>query len=145
MNNDLMVLKDRLKIPEIWRQLILPCAPAGTCRTPWRVDHNPSFSVFDEDRRCKDLANGEGGDAVDFIEKACHVYKAEVARRFRRLAGGSFPHWTPPTKIARAGKLFLPSANLEGSAVGTKVAFMTIAHQRGLDFRPLKVERRLPL
>jgi hypothetical protein len=63
-------LKERLNIPAVWRMLALPGKPGLSCVSPFRQERRPSFSVYEDGRRFKDHATGEGGDVLDFIALA---------------------------------------------------------------------------
>jgi hypothetical protein len=43
--------KERLLIPTLWRLLELPGNPKASCRSPFRKDKKPSFSIYDRGRR----------------------------------------------------------------------------------------------
>jgi hypothetical protein len=85
--DDLDKAKQRLRIPELWQLLNLPGTPAKSCRCPWREDHNPSFSVFDDGLRWRDFADDESGDAIDFLAHARGLSIANAIAEFKRLAG----------------------------------------------------------
>lgn len=87
MRTDLPALKETLRIPEIWKILGLPGTPGPSCRSPFRQDKTPSFSIHDEGRRWKDFGTGDRGDAIDFIATACSLEKAAALKRFCELAG----------------------------------------------------------
>lgn len=90
MNPDTLALaKDRLRIPELWRQLGLPGEPAKSCRSPLRADDtNPSFSVFNDGLLWKDHGGtGEHGDAIDFLARARNLSLKDAIAEFKRLAG----------------------------------------------------------
>ena len=74
--------KQHLRIPELWRMLGLPGEAAKSCRSPFREDTNPSFSVFDDGRKFKDHATGESGDAIDFLARARNLSLAEWRQYF---------------------------------------------------------------
>lgn len=80
--------KQLLRIPDLWRRLGLPHSPGTSCRCPWREDRKPSFSVSGDGLLWNDFSAGEGGDAVDFLQRARHLSKAEACRQFIALAGG---------------------------------------------------------
>ena len=86
MQTNLRLLKDTLLIPEVWQKLGLPGAPGKSCRSPFRPDHRPSFSIHEGGRRWKDFATGEGGDVIDFIAAAQSLDLPEATRRFLALA-----------------------------------------------------------
>lgn len=85
--------KNRLRIPELWRILKPGEKPPkkGVCRSPFRPDKHPSFSIFDHDRKWKDHATGDGGDAVDFIMHAERLSNSDAIKRFMLLAGLTAP------------------------------------------------------
>jgi hypothetical protein len=57
----------------------LPGKPAKSCRSPFRDDDSPSFSVYDDGNRWHDFATGESGDAIDFLGKIKGLNKAYLA------------------------------------------------------------------
>ena len=73
----LQAATERLTIPELWRLLNLPGNPGRSCRSPFREDHNPSFSIYDSGHLWKDHGTGLGGDA-DFRAAACNLSKTEM-------------------------------------------------------------------
>ena len=92
--------KDRVRIPELWREFGYDGEPKKQCRCPFHADRNPSFSVFDEDRRWTCHAGCGGGTVIDFLaiakglsdEDACH----EI---LRRAEGYREPVRHEPTKL----------------------------------------------
>jgi hypothetical protein len=93
--------KARLSIADAWRALGLPGEPRRSCRSPFREDRNPSFSIFADGRGWKDFATGEGGDVVSFVTCATACTDAEAIRRVIELAGGiSAPFTLAPRKSA---------------------------------------------
>jgi hypothetical protein len=94
--------KDRLTIPSLWAQLDLPGKPMTSCRSPFREDRTPSFSVYDDGRKWKDHATGEGGDAADFLAHALNVSPGEGCRKLIEFAGGHRIHSPAPRPIPRA-------------------------------------------
>ena len=78
---------EQFRLPELWRRLGLAGEPTRSCRSPFREDRHPSFSVFDGGLRWKDHGTGEGGDTVDFIAKAKGCTKSEAARVLIAMAG----------------------------------------------------------
>ena len=63
--------------------------PGRSCRSPFREDRNPSFSIYEEGRKWKDHPTGEGGDAVNFLARALNLSKQDACRRLIELAGVS--------------------------------------------------------
>jgi hypothetical protein len=90
--------KARLNIHALWIHFNYPGKPAASCRCPWREDHKPSFSVSADGLLWHDFATGEGGDVVDFFQRATGLPQKDACRKFIELAGG---HCTPPPHAAR--------------------------------------------
>ena len=86
-DSPLQVAKARLSIPALWHLLNLPGKPAKSCRSPFRPEYNPSFSVYEDGRRFHDFATGEGGDAADFVAMAYSLSAEEGVRRLIEMAG----------------------------------------------------------
>ena len=91
--------KERIRIPELWRHFGFEGEPKPSCRCPWRDDRKPSFSVAPDGMLWNDFAEGTGGDAVDFLQRASGLSKVEACRKFIELAGGRI---TPTPRAARA-------------------------------------------
>ena len=70
IQNDFDYLKEVYLIHDAWEDLGLPGEPSESCRSPFRDDLNPSFSVFDAGRKWKDYGTEEHGDVFDFVQKA---------------------------------------------------------------------------
>ena len=78
-DSPLQAAKERLAIPDLWQLLDLPGKPGQSCRSPFREDRNPSFSIYDGGHRWKDRGTGLGGNA-DFRAAACNLSKVESDR-----------------------------------------------------------------
>ena len=85
--HDLPELKDRLRIPEVWQVLGLEGQPSLRCRSPFRPDRTPSFSIYDGGRRWKDFGTGQSGDVIDFIATARQLSKGQALRQFLEMSG----------------------------------------------------------
>ena len=83
---DVFFIKERLTISVLWQILRLPGTPRKSCRSPFREDQTPSFSIYNEDRRWKDSSTGEGGDAIDFLAKAHGLTQKEAFKSFLNIA-----------------------------------------------------------
>lgn len=86
-HHDIPALKERLLIPEVWQKLGLQGQPAATCRSPFREDKNPSFSISKDGKRWKDYGTGQNGDVIDFIAMARQISTGEALKVFLELAG----------------------------------------------------------
>lgn len=85
-------VKARYTINEAWRDEGLPGAPARSCRSPFREDRHPSFSVFDDARKWRCHTTGEGGDVLDFLARCRNCSPAEALAIARERVG-----WQPST------------------------------------------------
>jgi hypothetical protein len=95
LRSDLDTAKEQLRIPELWQICGLPGKPASSCSSPFRADRSPSFSIYDEGRRWRDHALGEGGDAVDFLAKAKGIHPAQAYVFFLEMVGKGLPMPSP--------------------------------------------------
>jgi len=82
----LKTAKARLTIPELWHWLGLPGQPAKSCKSPFRDDHRPSFSIYAEGTRWRDFTTGKGGDAIAFLAQAKGLRPREACREFLLIA-----------------------------------------------------------
>jgi hypothetical protein len=109
--------KEQLSIPALWQLLNLPGKPARSCRSPFREDRNPSFSIYDGGRKWKDHATGEGGekprlDGDCFRAAACRCLcggksNSEFATRSREGSRGKLAALqliVPSPMTARTGR-----------------------------------------
>lgn len=110
-------LKARISIPEAWRLLGLPGEPRRSCRSPFRQDKSPSFSIFAEDRRFKDFATGEGGDVIDFVQAATGCTPKDAICRVWDWAGGSVSTPPPTARKRPAMAAAAPFDGLTGLAL----------------------------
>ena len=125
----LQAAKERLLIPALWLLLSLPGKPGRSCGSPFREDRNPRFSVYDGDRRWKDHATGEGGDAVDFLVRALNLSNEDARRKLIELAGVSpqIPRFTQrkkgqPDHAKESIRLELPSLVPYSKEIAQRVA-----------------------
>jgi hypothetical protein len=78
---------EKLTIYDVWHLLGLEGRSGKACRSPFRQDRNPSFSVYSEGRRWHDHGTGEDGDAADFCAKARGLSQEDGVRLLIELAG----------------------------------------------------------
>lgn len=86
-DSPLQAAKDRLSIYQLGAMFFPDWRAGKSCKSPFREDRSESFSVYDEGRKWKDFATGEGGDAADFVAMACGLSPEEGARKLIELAG----------------------------------------------------------
>ena len=133
-------LKENVRIPRAWHALGLEGEPAISCRTPWREDRNPSFSVFDDGKAWKDHSTDESGDIFNFLERAtgwdfvtCKQYLAGLIGVHLADNGKPFkapriaPMKTSPRKEVKPRELILPSLDK-----GTQEDWHAVAKSRCL-------------
>src|SRR5258705_6952342 len=80
--------KTRFTITVLWRMFNLRGDPGSPCRSPFREDRSPSFSVFDDGRRWSDHATHERGDAIDFLAKIKGISNAEAFIEVLKMVDG---------------------------------------------------------
>ena len=72
--------REKLAIADAWQMLGLSGEPKASCRSPFREDRSPSFSIYLDGRAWTDHGSGEGGDVVEFIKTAIGGDYREVRR-----------------------------------------------------------------
>jgi hypothetical protein len=103
--------KERVSVADLWGRYGFEGNPSRSCRSPFREERTPSFSVFAGGCAWKDFGTGEGGDTITFIERAEGVSTAEACAKIITYAGGDSPQPTPHTRKKRPkrGKPILPA------------------------------------
>ena len=124
--------KARVGIAAAWVALGLPGEPRRSCRSPFREDRHPSFSISADDRLWHDHANGEGGDVVAFIIAATGCTPAAAIARVKELAGGTIATPPPLRRMpAKAKESPSPAKPLPALDVPTFSEVRTLAALRG--------------
>jgi hypothetical protein len=124
--------KERLNIQALWNHFNFTGKPAARCRSPWREDNKPSFSVNADGTLWNDFATGEAGDAVDFFQYASGLSRTEACKRFIALAGGSSaptPHAARPYPKTAEPR---PKPVLPAFRVGTLADFLQLSIRRNI-------------
>jgi len=120
--------KARIRIPDLWAHFNLPGEPRASCKSPFRDESKPSFSVDADGTLWNDFATGEAGDAVDFFQRASGLGRTEACRKFIELAGGSSAPW-----LRTAGKQPAePKPGLPGFRKGTLADFLQLSIRRNI-------------
>ena len=143
--HDLAAVKERLLIPELWARLGLPGQARVSCRSPFRPERQPSFSIYDSGRQWKDHGTGEGGDAIDFLARACHLDVAEATRRFLVLAGVTLNSGFPPAARRSAGSHSRPATKLQLPPLhqGSPAELQAVARHRHLSTQAVSLAQSL--
>ena len=85
---NLVEAKRRLGVDILWKKFELPGEPGSSCRSPFRNDEHPSFSVSEDGQRFFDFAEGKGGDAIDFLQRATGLSPSAACKKFIKWAEG---------------------------------------------------------
>lgn len=86
-NCEIVEIKSRLTIPQVWTALNLSGQPSKSCCSPFRQEKNPSFSVYDNGRKWKDFGSGDGGDVIAFVQHARNCSFKEALSYCAQLIG----------------------------------------------------------
>lgn len=120
-------IKERLTIEHVGG-VVFPGWTAGkSCKSPFRQDRTPSFSVFDSGRAWKDHGNSEAGDVVSFYMKATGLSFTDAVERLAVMAGIYSDE--PTRKPEPIKELRLP----EDLHTGSSKELATVAKLRGLN------------
>jgi hypothetical protein len=87
IDSPLAQAKRRLSVLDIGGILFPGWRLGKSCRSPFREDRRPSFSVFEDGRKWKDFGTGAQGDAVDFLALARNMSRSDAAKALIALAG----------------------------------------------------------
>lgn len=124
---DVQTIKERLTIEHVGGVVSPGWAAGKSCKSPFRQDRTPSFSVFDNGRAWKDHATGESGDVVSFYTKATGLPFTDAVERLAVMAG---IYSDEPTRMPEPIKeLRLP----EDLHTGSSKELATVAKLRGLN------------
>lgn len=93
---DIASIKAALDIRVLWESYGLPGKPGESCKSPWREDKTPSFSVRKD--TWKDFTTGEQGDAIDFIQRVEGCSAGEAIAKAVEIAGGAATQQVDPAK-----------------------------------------------
>ncbi len=142
--------KRRLAITDLWPLLELPGKPAKSCRSPFRNDRSPSFSVFigaDEFEHWHDHSTGHGGDAIAFLAEARGLTNSQAIPVFLELAGDVDPGGagrltTAPRshqeRIQEPGRR-VRRIHPESFQIGTRADFKALSDLRGIAIEGLRL------
>ena len=98
MDSAITQLRGRCTIAWAWSMLGLPGRPSKHCRSPFRDELRPSFSVYKagDGERWHDHGEGKGGDVVDLWARAKGLsVKEAVADILRVVPGVEAPNRPP--------------------------------------------------
>lgn len=86
---DIEAIKDCLRIADAWVKLNTPGEPKSICRSPFREDRSPSFSIHPDGKLWHDHGTGDGGDVIDFVARAQDIERGPAIKACAEMAGVS--------------------------------------------------------
>jgi hypothetical protein len=122
--------REKFKIADAWHLLGLGGEPKASCKSPFREDRSPSFSIFNNGTGWTDHATGDGGDVVEFIRHAIGGDHKEVREWLRLRIGNGKPASKPATAPQAPKAIQWPGELLEG----TPTTWEAFGKHRGLTF-----------
>jgi hypothetical protein len=133
MSRSLDDLKARYRIDDAWRDLGFPGTPSKSCRSPFRDETNPSFSVFSEGGRFHDFATGASGTVIDFVGLALNADTKGAIRWIENRLG---VHREPPPRREAEPKR---PAKIPPLRVGTESEVRELADRRSFSVEALRL------
>ena len=85
--------KARINIHDLWNHFGFEGEAKANCCSPFRDDNRPSFSVNADGTLWFDFGTRDGGDTVDFFQRATGLSKKDACLKFIQLAGGRIIPW----------------------------------------------------
>jgi hypothetical protein len=119
MSSKIEKIRASCSIEWAWKILGLPGQPGRTCKSPFREDKKPSFSVYaaKDGQRWYDQAEGTGGDIIDFWAKAKDLTVQAAVEQLGNMIGESKPpaakYVPPPEKLIDWPDDLRPPTDLE--------------------------------
>lgn len=81
-------VRSEYTISRVWRMIGLPGSPpregVGPCRSPFREDNQPSFSICHGGKGWVDFGTGDKGDVFSFYAEAKGLSRREAFLEFMR-------------------------------------------------------------
>ena len=108
--------RESITITQAWKMLGLQGEPKATCRSPWRDEKSPSFSIYGNDRKWKDHGEQIGGDVVEFIKHAIGGDYSAVREWLQPRIGMIEAPRTPAKAPVMPKSIQYPAATTEGTA-----------------------------
>lgn len=96
--------RERYTVPDLWMAFGYEGNPKASCRSPFREDHSPSFSIFDDGKAWNDHATGEGGDVIEFLIRALDTDHRGVREWLRERIGNDHLDHYPTKATSNAAK-----------------------------------------
>jgi hypothetical protein len=126
--------REKFKIADAWQLLGLDGEPKPSCKSPFREDRHPSFSIHSDGAGWTDHATGEGGDVIEFIRHGIGGDHKDV-RSWLQARIGTAPAPSRPAKAPQAPKAIQWPGEL---VEGTGETWQAFAKLRGI--QPIAVQ-----
>ncbi|MCX6875951.1 MAG: CHC2 zinc finger domain-containing protein [Verrucomicrobia bacterium] len=110
--------RERFTIADAWTMLQLPGEPKASCRSPFRDERTPSFSIHSDGRAWTDHGTDEGGDVVEFIRHAIGGDHRDVRQWLADRIGvdtAASAHSKPAKTAEGARRIVWPAELVEGT------------------------------
>ena len=138
MSTDLFAeAREAYTIGDAWQMLRLPGEPKASCRSPFRDERSPSFTIFDDGRAWKDHGTGDGGDVVEFIRHAIGGDHRAVRDWLKERVGIDYYDHGDGKTPSRPAKASAPPKVIQWPAEvieGTKATWKAFADRREITY-----------
>jgi hypothetical protein len=127
--------KEKFTVGQLWECLGLSGSPKASCRSPFREEKSPSFSIHKGGQAWTDHGTGEGGDVIDFVKRALNLDHLGARQWFADRLGVSsqsqgFAASKPTTATQPRKAITWPGEIIEG----TEATWTGFAKRRGFTF-----------
>lgn len=129
--------REKYSIADVWEMFRLPGEPKPACKSPFREDRSPSFSIHSDGKAWTDHATGAGGDVVEFIRHAIDGDHKAVREWLRERLGIDYHDHGPVTAPSKPVKVPQPPKAISWPSElveGTQPTWQAFAEHRGLTF-----------
>ncbi len=122
--------REKFTIEDLWHAFGFKGQPKGTCKSPFRDDCNPSFSIYDDGKAWTDHATGDHGDVIEFARHALGRCEHKAVREwFSERPGIDYlAHFQAAPRLPKASqppKVIQWPAGIRDGTTGAWHAFAT--------------------
>lgn len=144
---ELQEAKRQCPLPALMRHLRMKKYIQRSCSSPFRVDHNPSWGVYqntNRDYRWKDFGTGDGGDELSFLARFLNIDEhqnfSELVTIYSAIAAeqnlDEYAEDSDEVPAEIKEPRTLPDRS--GFAAGTDLQIQSLAALRGISVHALK-------
>jgi 5S rRNA maturation endonuclease (ribonuclease M5) len=128
--------REKYTIADVWAAFGFAGEPKASCKSPFREDKRPSFSIYNDGKSWTDHTTGESGDVIEFARHALGGCDHKAVREwFRERLGidhlDHFPVTRKPAKVQETQKCIEWPGEL---AEGSEATWAGFAELRGLTY-----------